>query len=126
LIRQDSPPPRRASPTSQEGRPVKVFIADHRIVTPAEYLELALGIDRELFAGPRTPETPEQHAARLDAARDIIDQLRAEGESELADHAERLMRSARVHLLLGGVPGRGKGRSALPGGRGPARWGSAA
>jgi len=93
---------------------VKVFIADHTIATPAEYLELALGIDRELFAGPRTPETDDERAARLDAARDIIADLREQGEDDLADHAERLMRGTRVHLLLGAVPGMGKGRITAP------------
>jgi hypothetical protein len=93
---------------------MRTIVSGQHAASPEEFAELALGIDTELFRGPSTPETPEQHAARLDAARDIINHLRDEGEDDLADHAERLMRGARVHLLLGAVPGMGKGRITAP------------
>ena len=104
---------------------MKDIVSGQRVVSRQEFAELALGIDTELFTGPADGETDTERAARLDAASDILAEL-WRTEPELAAYASRLMAPARVHLLLGGVTRMGKGRSALPGGRGPVRWGSAA
>ncbi|NUK08655.1 hypothetical protein HRW18_11665 [Streptomyces lunaelactis] len=62
------------------------YIGRHQALNDLEFTELALGydelpagIDHDLFRGPLTFETPEEEAARLDAARDIIADLRSAG-----------------------------------------------
>ncbi|GAA2466503.1 hypothetical protein [Streptomyces macrosporus] len=68
---------------------MRTYIGHHHVVNAAEFAELALGIDEELpagidvdlFRGPLRPETPTERAARLDAARDVLAELRAQGES---------------------------------------------
>ncbi len=62
------------------------YIGQHQALNALEFTELALGfeelpaaLDRDLFRGPLTFESPEEESARLDAARDIIDDLRTEG-----------------------------------------------
>ncbi|MFE4692982.1 hypothetical protein ACFRH6_23435 [Streptomyces sp. NPDC056749] len=65
---------------------MRTYIGNHQVLNPAEFEELALGydelplgIDRDLFRGPLTPEAPEERAARLDVAREVIAELAAEG-----------------------------------------------
>ncbi|MEU8870292.1 hypothetical protein AB0D24_03855 [Streptomyces javensis] len=50
---------------------MKNFIGHHEVATDADYLELALGTPLELWLGEEG-ESPEERAARLDAARDIL------------------------------------------------------
>jgi len=58
-------------------------------ITTAEFAELALGVDWELFDGVEG-ESPEECAARVEAARDMLSDLWAT-DRELAAHAERLL-----------------------------------
>ncbi|MCX4513283.1 hypothetical protein OHA27_23785 [Streptomyces sp. NBC_01619] len=66
---------------------MRTYIGTQQIAGAAEFEELALGfdelpagIDRDLFRGPLTPETPQERAARLDVAREVIAELAAQGE----------------------------------------------
>ncbi|MFJ3101790.1 hypothetical protein [Streptomyces sp. NPDC086835] len=66
---------------------MRTYIGNHEAANAAEFEELALGfdelpagIDRDLFCGPLTHETPEERAARLDVARDVIADLVAQGK----------------------------------------------
>ncbi|MFC5719889.1 hypothetical protein ACFP1Z_06810 [Streptomyces gamaensis] len=66
---------------------MRMYIGSQEALTAAEFLELALGfdelpagIDRDLFRGPLAPESPEERAARLDVAREVIADLAAQGE----------------------------------------------
>ncbi|MCD9144365.1 hypothetical protein [Streptomyces albireticuli] len=67
---------------------MRSYIGHHEVVTALELEELAFGfeertagLDRDLFRGPLSPETMLERAAREDAARDVIAELTAEGES---------------------------------------------
>ncbi|MBT2524714.1 hypothetical protein J7E91_04525 [Streptomyces sp. ISL-99] len=66
---------------------MRTYIGNHQALNATEFEELALGfdtlplgIDRDLFRGPLTPESPEERAARLDVAREVIADLAAQGE----------------------------------------------
>jgi hypothetical protein len=72
------------------------MVAGHEAYDTFEFTELALGIDRELFAGC-ADETDADRAARLDAARDVLADL-AGDDPELAAYAQILMRQAPVPL----------------------------
>ncbi|WP_030271277.1 hypothetical protein [Streptomyces sp. NRRL B-24484] len=75
---------------------MKSIVAGQHAVDPEEFAELALGVDEKLFAGV-PGESPIERKARMDAARDILADLRRE-DRELADYAERLMSEAPVPL----------------------------
>ncbi|MFG2831154.1 hypothetical protein ACGFWI_27375 [Streptomyces sp. NPDC048434] len=67
---------------------MRTYIGNHQVVSTGEFDELAfgfeerpLGIDRDLFLSPFEPETAEERAVRLDAARDVLADLRQQGES---------------------------------------------
>ncbi|WP_455362591.1 hypothetical protein [Streptomyces sp. SYSU K21746] len=67
---------------------MRTYIGSHEAVNAAEFAELALGLDElpagldiDLFRGPLTHETPEERAARLEVAREVIADLVAQGES---------------------------------------------
>ncbi|MFI9081181.1 hypothetical protein ACIGW8_32725 [Streptomyces sioyaensis] len=67
---------------------MRTYIGTQQVVSTGEFEELAfgfderpLGIDRELFLSPFEPETADERAARLDAAADILGDLREQGES---------------------------------------------
>ncbi|MCC5031890.1 hypothetical protein DMH02_001055 [Streptomyces sp. WAC 00631] len=67
---------------------MRTFIGGQEAVTASEFEELALGfderpmgLDRELFLGA-AEETPAERAARLDAARDVLADLREQGETD--------------------------------------------
>ncbi|WFB11655.1 hypothetical protein LRS74_15340 [Streptomyces sp. LX-29] len=60
---------------------MRMFVAGQEAVSDAEFAELALGLDIELFRGPLAPETSAERAAREDAARDILADLVAMGEA---------------------------------------------
>ncbi|MGG7573557.1 hypothetical protein [Streptomyces sirii] len=59
---------------------MRTFVAGQEAYSELEFAELALGIDRELFLSPFAPETADERAARLDAAADILADLRQQGE----------------------------------------------
>ncbi|WP_275463765.1 hypothetical protein [Streptomyces noursei] len=52
---------------------MKTFIGRHQALTDTDYLELALGTPLELWLG-EDDETDEERAARLDVAREILDE----------------------------------------------------
>ncbi|MFM9495495.1 hypothetical protein ACKI1Q_17975 [Streptomyces galilaeus] len=72
---------------------MKCIVAGHEAVTAAEFTELALGIDPELFAGPAVRETDEDRAARLDVAREVLAELR-ESDPQTAAYAASLLRTS--------------------------------
>ncbi|SEE97212.1 hypothetical protein SAMN05428954_4893 [Streptomyces sp. 2112.3] len=66
---------------------MRTYIGHQQVVNSGEFEELAfgfeespLGMDRELFLGPFEPETAQERAARLDAAADVLADLREQGE----------------------------------------------
>ncbi|MFD5227010.1 hypothetical protein ACFWJ5_00420 [Streptomyces qaidamensis] len=59
---------------------MRTFVAGQEAHGDLEFAELALGIDVDLFRGPLESETDGERAARQDAARDILADLRAMGE----------------------------------------------
>lgn len=70
---------------------MKTIVAGREPVTPTEFIELALGIDLELFTGTAT-ESHMERAARLDVAHEVLADLR-ESDPETAAYAESLMRT---------------------------------
>ncbi|MFH8482752.1 hypothetical protein [Streptomyces sp. NPDC018055] len=70
---------------------MKTIVAGREPVTATEFIELALGIDLELFTGSPT-ESAMDRAARLDVAREVLADLR-ESDPETAAYAENLMRA---------------------------------
>ncbi|MEU1779251.1 hypothetical protein ABZ545_07145 [Streptomyces abikoensis] len=67
---------------------MRTFIGAHEALDAVEFAELALGlpellsgIDRDLFCGPLVPESPQERAARLDVAREVLAELREQGEA---------------------------------------------
>ncbi|MEV7638548.1 hypothetical protein AB0O32_01340 [Streptomyces rubiginosohelvolus] len=70
---------------------MKSIVAGREPVTATEFVELALGIDLELFTGSPT-ETVTDRAARLDVAREVLAELR-ESDPETAAYAESLLRA---------------------------------
>ncbi|MFJ9728552.1 hypothetical protein ACIRP3_38000 [Streptomyces sp. NPDC101209] len=59
---------------------MRTFVAGQEAHGDLEFAELALGIDVDLFRGPLEYESDSERAAREDAARDILADLRAMGE----------------------------------------------
>ncbi|MGX1886249.1 hypothetical protein [Streptomyces sp. NPDC055287] len=66
---------------------MRSYIGNHHVLNGIEFKELALGfdelplgLDRDLFRGPLTPESPEDRAAREAVAREVIAELAAQGE----------------------------------------------
>ncbi|MET7583521.1 hypothetical protein [Streptomyces microflavus] len=70
---------------------MKSIVAGREAVTATEFVELALGIDLELFTGSPT-ESVMDRAARLDVAREVLADL-WESDPETAAYAESLMRA---------------------------------
>ncbi|MEV7641812.1 hypothetical protein AB0O32_17915 [Streptomyces rubiginosohelvolus] len=70
---------------------MKTIVAGREPVTATEFVELALGIDLELFTGSPT-ESVMDRAARLDVAREVLAELR-ESDPETAAYAESLLRA---------------------------------
>ncbi|WP_406530772.1 hypothetical protein [Streptomyces sp. I8-5] len=70
---------------------MKNIVAGREPVTATEFVELALGIDLELFTGPAT-ESAMERAARLDVAHEVLAELR-ESDPETAAYAEALLRT---------------------------------
>lgn len=76
---------------------MKCIVAGHEAVTAAEFAELAFGIDRELFAGPAGAESEDERAARLDAAREILAELRVT-DPQAAAYAAVLLRMSPIKV----------------------------
>ncbi|MFD8730480.1 hypothetical protein [Streptomyces sp. NPDC059611] len=70
---------------------MKTIVAGREPVTATEFVELALGIDLELFTGSPS-ESVMDRAARLDVAREVLAELR-ESDPETASYAESLLRA---------------------------------
>ncbi|MFJ9652887.1 MULTISPECIES: hypothetical protein [Streptomyces griseus group] len=70
---------------------MKNIVAGREPVTATEFIELALGVDLELFTGPAA-ESPMDRAARLDVAHEVLAELR-ESDPETAAYAEGLLRT---------------------------------
>ncbi|MFJ2311472.1 hypothetical protein [Streptomyces sp. NPDC087846] len=70
---------------------MKYIVAGREPVTATEFVELALGIDLELFTGPAV-ESAMERVARLDVAREVLAELR-ESDPEVAAYAESLLRT---------------------------------
>ncbi|MFE5137861.1 hypothetical protein ACFRDV_09290 [Streptomyces fagopyri] len=68
------------------------IVAGHEAVTPAEFAELAFGIDLELFTGPGR-ESELERMARLDVAREVLMELR-ESDPQAAAYAAFLLRTS--------------------------------
>ncbi|MET8982048.1 hypothetical protein ABZX85_41295 [Streptomyces sp. NPDC004539] len=60
---------------------MRMFVAGQEAHGDFEFAELALGIDAELFRGPLESETDDERAAREDAARDVLADLRADADA---------------------------------------------
>jgi hypothetical protein len=75
---------------------VRTFIAGHEAVTSTDFASLALGVDFELFAGV-PGESAAEHAARLDAAADVLADLEL-NDPTTALLAAELMRLAPAPL----------------------------
>ncbi|MFF1376775.1 hypothetical protein [Streptomyces sp. NPDC058308] len=71
---------------------MRSYIGTHEVLNTIEFQELAFGFDdlladsdtdafQELFRGPLRPESRAERAARLDVARDVLAELREDGES---------------------------------------------
>lgn len=69
---------------------MKTIVAGRVPVTATEFIELALGIDLELFTGSAT-ESAMERAARLDVAHEVLADLR-ESDPETAAYAASLLR----------------------------------
>lgn len=70
---------------------MKTIVAGREPVTPTEFIELALGIDLELFTGSAM-ESAMERAARLDVAHEVLAELRV-SDPETAAYAESLLRT---------------------------------
>ncbi|WP_405629299.1 hypothetical protein [Streptomyces sp. NBC_01174] len=70
---------------------MKTIVAGREPVTATEFIELALGIDLELFTGTAT-ESQMERAARLDVAHEVLADL-WESEPETAAYAASLLRT---------------------------------
>ncbi|MEV5204367.1 hypothetical protein [Streptomyces sp. NPDC053720] len=92
---------------------MKNIVAGHVAVTAAEFTELALGIDLELFTGPAV-ESAMERAARLDVAREVLAELR-ESDPEVAAYAESLLRTLPLKRLTDGRRPRRTARRPLTG-----------
>ncbi|WP_030700942.1 MULTISPECIES: hypothetical protein [unclassified Streptomyces] len=86
---------------------MKNIVAGREPVTATEFVELALGIDLELFTGPAV-ESPLERAARLDVAFEVLADLE-DTDTEAAAYARSLMRT----LPLKPLPADGRPRRAV-------------
>ena len=88
---------------------MRTFVGGQEAADDSEFAELALGIEVDLFRGPLEFETDDERAAREDAAREILRDLREMGEAgdEIAGwdalyadaltHTVPFLRAARGH-----------------------------
>jgi hypothetical protein len=86
---------------------MKDIVAGHVAVTATDFVELALGIDLELFTGT-AGESDLERRARLDVAREVLADLRTT-DPDAAAYAAALMRTTPLPLAR-----RGKRRTRRP------------
>lgn len=79
---------------------MKTIVAGREPVTATEFIELALGIDLELFTGSAT-ESAMERAARLDVAYEVLADLR-ESDPETAAYAASLLRTLPLKVQTNG------------------------
>ncbi|MEV6310307.1 hypothetical protein AB0M10_17120 [Streptomyces sp. NPDC051840] len=91
---------------------MKMIVAGREPVTATEFVELALGIDLELFTGPAA-ESALERAARLDVAREVLAELR-ESDPEAAAYAASLLRTLPLTSRPSGRRSRRTVRRAAP------------
>ncbi|WP_169314235.1 hypothetical protein [Streptomyces piniterrae] len=60
---------------------MRTFIAGQEAADEMEFVELALGIDVDLFRGPLERETVEERHARWDVAREVLRDLRESADA---------------------------------------------
>ncbi|MGC0317516.1 hypothetical protein [Kitasatospora acidiphila] len=84
---------------------MKSIVAGQQPVTVLEFAELAFGVDLELFFGV-SGESPEEWAARTDAARDILADLAKESPEAkaFADELKKLIPTPMRRRRAGGRP----------------------
>ncbi|BAU84728.1 hypothetical protein SLA_3826 [Streptomyces laurentii] len=88
---------------------MKNIVAGREPVTATEFVELALGIDVQLFTGPAV-ETELERKARLDVAHEVLAELR-ESDPDVAAYAASLLRTLPLkHRPTGRSPRRTAGR----------------
>jgi len=95
---------------------MRSYVGHQEVWSEDEFEELAYGLDRELFLGS-PDETDQERAARLDAARGVLDDLREQGlggdevaawdalYAEALSHTVPLLRSATGRGVRGGWAG---------------------
>uniref|UniRef100_A0AAU3GW06 Uncharacterized protein n=1 Tax=Streptomyces sp. NBC_01401 TaxID=2903854 RepID=A0AAU3GW06_9ACTN len=86
---------------------MKNIVAGREPVTATEFIELALGIDLELFTGSAT-ESAMERAARLDVAHEVLVDLR-ESDPQTAAYAASLLRT--LPMKVQGSDGRRQRRT---------------
>lgn len=79
---------------------MKNIVAGREPVTATEFIELALGIDLELFTGSAT-ESALERAARLDVAHEVLAELRV-SDPETAAYAASLLRTLPLQAQTNG------------------------
>lgn len=84
---------------------MRTIVAGQAAISDAEFAELAMGVDPDLFTGPET-ESAAARAVRLDAAADVLADLWRE-EPELAAYAVSLLDPNPLALVIE-LPARGK------------------
>ncbi|MFF1919207.1 hypothetical protein ACFVW8_01330 [Streptomyces sp. NPDC058221] len=87
---------------------MKHIAAGREPVTATEFIELALGIDLELFTGSAT-ESAMERAARLDVAQEVLSDL-WESDPETAAYAASLLRTLPLKTQANGRRPRRTGR----------------
>ncbi|MFC9947271.1 hypothetical protein [Streptomyces pratensis] len=93
---------------------MKSIVAGREPVTATEFIELALGIDLELFTGSAT-ESAMERAARLDVAQEVLADL-WESDPETAAYAASLLRTLPLKTQTNGrLPRRTVRRTAATG-----------
>ncbi|MGW2417114.1 hypothetical protein ACWCV5_33860 [Streptomyces tubercidicus] len=60
---------------------MRTFVAGQEATDEKEFVELALGIDIDLFRGPLEQETDEERRARRDVAREVLRDLRESADA---------------------------------------------
>ncbi|MET7304652.1 hypothetical protein [Embleya sp. NPDC005575] len=76
---------------------MRYIVAGQVAVSAPEFVELATGVDPELFAGVRGESAADAEIRRA-AAADVLADLVAEGRTDLVDLAHSLLRTAPVAL----------------------------
>ncbi|MFJ5802975.1 hypothetical protein [Streptomyces decoyicus] len=81
---------------------MKTYIGRHQVLTDTDALELALGTPLELWLGEDN-ESDEERAARLAAARDILDDVPGLYDRAIQAAADTLDRTPGLIALAGAI-----------------------